>query len=565
MKRASSVVAVAALALAALVARGRFGGEANRRAPPLRQRVAAVTESALATRAAMGVLAKGGAAADAAIAAALVSGVVEPASSGIGGGGFALVWDAKAKHATFLDFREVAPAAVERRALELRTRPPLRASRGAFVGVPGEVAGLVELHRRFGKLPLADLVAPAADLAERGFVASPHLAREALAFHAELTYAPLLVALFKPGGFAARAGARLANPRLGATLRRIGAEGRRAFYSGPVADDLVLAAREAGSPMTAADLEAYRVIEREPLRVAWEGLDVVTAPPPSGGGLLVAETLGMHTKAELRALAKDEGAFEHVLAESFRGAIADRTHFVGDPGVRPVDVGALLEPSRLAARRREIDLFATRPANRIAVDEAGTSHLATVDDAGDVVLLTTTVNDAFGAFAIGASSGVLLNDELADFTSEADLAKVDPATASAAPNRPEPGARPASSMTPTLVLDRGEPVVALGASGGFRIATSVAQALARHLALGASAGTCVRGPRFHPVAVGPELEIEASLGDDVATDLERRGEIPRRGTAYSGLGMIAWVRDARGGLVLDAVGDPRKGGLGASE
>jgi gamma-glutamyltranspeptidase/glutathione hydrolase len=260
---------------------------------------AVATEHELATRAAADVLRAGGHAVDAAVAAALVLGVVSPVSSGIGGGGFALVWDAVARRATALDFRETAPRSIDPRSLDVRPVP--EASRGVLVGVPGEVAGLAELHRRWGRRAFAEDAA-AIRHAEQGFPVGPHLERM-LRLHAGAVLAsPQLSALFGRAGAVAAQGTVVPRPALARTLRRVASGGERAFYDGPVAADLVRAARSRGSRVEARDLSDYRVVERAPLSVAWEGRTFATMPPPSAGGLLLAQTLATFDRAALRAL-----------------------------------------------------------------------------------------------------------------------------------------------------------------------------------------------------------------------------------------------------------------------
>src|SRR5262245_44422699 len=301
LRRLSFLSLALGIALASVGGRVAWRGVSiERSAPaPYRDRFAVATENAMATRVGVEALKSGANAVDAAITVAFTLGVVQPASSGIGGGGFALVWDASKRKVTALDFRERAPGGLDPAILEYRPKPPIQTGRGAMIGVPGEVAGLAELHRRFGRRSFAEDVAPAVALAENGYAASDHLARLALAYHAQLNWSSQLHALFKPTGWAVGTGSRIVNRDLARTLARIGAEGPKAFYEGSVAEEMVRAARLSGGFLSLQDLRAYRAIEREPLKVAWEGRTVYTMPPPSAGGLLLAETLGMFGKADL--------------------------------------------------------------------------------------------------------------------------------------------------------------------------------------------------------------------------------------------------------------------------
>ena len=548
---------------------------------------AVATENATASRVGIEALRSGANAVDAAISIALTLGVVQPASSGIGGGGFALVWDAAQRKVTALDFREVAPGAIDPAELEYRPKEVIQTGRGRMIGVPGEVAGLAELHRRFGRRSFAEDAAPAIAVAEQGYATSDHLARLAVAFHAQINFSSPLKALFKPNGYAVGVGRRIVNRDLAATLRRIGAEGPKAFYEGEVAAEIVKAARETGSSLSLRDLRAYHPIEREPLKVEWEGHTVYTMPPPSAGGLLLAETLGMFGKADLEPLGFGSGAYNHLLAETFRGAIVDRMRAIGDPGFVKTDVSALVSQGRLRNRRAEIARDRTRATPRFVLREHGTAHFVVVDAGGNVVSFTTTINDAFGSLVSTETTGVILNDELDDFTTKAAAAMFQanaartpesdaPSNASkvpasstdtAGPNQPRPFARPTSSMTPTLAFRDGLPVLALGGSGGLRIATGVTQAFLARLVFAVPVTDCVAVPRVHTPTdeSSPVIEIDENVAESVVHDLRSRGETVRLGPNYSAVQMVAFDRGPGGALRLSAASDPRKGGVALVE
>jgi gamma-glutamyltranspeptidase / glutathione hydrolase len=541
--------------------RGAQGGErAGAEGAATGRRYAAATESANATHAAMEALEKGASAADAAIVAALVAGVAVPVSSGIGGGGFAMVWEAKSRTATILDFRETAPAALDQAALDVVDRSGV--AQGLKVGVPGEVAGLIELHRRWGTRPLAEDVEPAASMAETGLSLPPHMARALLTrWGQEARAIPVFGAAFFPSGNPARAGDIVKNPRLGATLRGIGQRGAAAFYEGPVAAAIVEAVAKAGGVMTEADLKAYKVVERRPLQARWGDLDVLTMPPPSAGGLLLLQTLGMFSKEELAGLTPTSAEGAHTLGEAFRGALADRVRYVGDPEQRPAvaaETSKLLDPGRLAARRAQIKPNETRAPAAFVKEEHGTSHIIVVDAAHNIVSLTTTVNGPFGSKVVAEGPGVLLNDELTDFIARPLAAKIgvaDPAGAA------RPGARPPSSMMPTLVLRGGEPVLCLGGSGGYRIATGVPQVAFGALAQGLDVAAAIRRPRIHVTFDGAMLIERGALSPQALRDLEARGEKVREEENISAVQGVAF-RAGDGGVLLEAAGDPRKFGLG---
>jgi gamma-glutamyltranspeptidase/glutathione hydrolase len=520
-------------------------------------RFAVAAENEASSRAAMTVLARGGSAVDAAIAASAMLGVTAPVSCGIGGGGFALVYNARDKSLAVLDYRERAPAHYD--LATRRSKAP-----GADIGVPGEVAGLVELHRRWGTQTLADDLSLAARVAESGFLVTKHLAAMLGARSAYLGHPPF-AAIFGPHGSPAKEQQRIDNRALAATLRRVGAEGAKAFYEGPVASELVEVARNAGSPMESSDLTDYRVAVREPLRSRWEGYEVATVPPPSAGGLLLLETLGLYSAGELAKMGWQSADLTHMLAEAMRGAFADRTRAVGDPAFVPDRSAELLETQRLSARRARIDNDRTHAPQRFDLVELGTSHLVVADDKGNVVSLTTTINSPFGSGVVAPKSGILLNDELSDFTEPELAAKFEVAPG---PNVARAGARPVSSMTPAIVLRDGAPVLALGGSGGLRIAGNVTQALVCRLVFGKSPQACVDAPRFFTPPTGPTLAYNAEQvpAPAIQLDLAEKGEQIRilPGRDVTAVQMIAFERSPAG-LILRAAADPRKGGLGLVE
>lgn len=537
--------------------------------------MAVVTDHVDATRAALDVLAAGGNAADAAAAAALVLGVVAPSGSGLGGGGFALVSTARDHKVTALDFRETAPAALDApRLLTGRGAP----GRGATIGVPGEAAGLEWLVSHHGKRPLARDAEAAVHTAEGGFYVSRPLA-DALA-RSGARMAPgseLSLALF-PASQPAPYAARVTRPELAATLRRFGAEGSRAIYTGSVAERIVESTKAAGGSLSLDDLREYRVRERKPLQRDVDGKTIVTMPAPSAGGLMLLETTGMHGASgasPLFAMGLGSSTYLHVLAETFRGAMADRVRLAGDPDVEagvPEAYDRALDPAQLAARRQRIDVDKTKPTTEFRTREAGTSHIVVVDQEGNVVALTTTVNDAFGSGVVARGTGIVLNDELEDFAAPADVAGF--GLVGLGPNRPRPKARPVSSMTPVIVLEKGEAILVAGGSGGARIGTSVTQAVLARLVFGLDPSACVSTPRIHPT--GAQLLVEAEVPFDVRWGLQARGEqialVPPAADpaarAPGALGpaavqMIAIERDAQGRHLLAGT-DPRKGGMAAA-
>jgi len=515
-------------------------------------REGAATENRYATDAALALLKVGGTAADAAVAAALAAGVASPTSSGLGGGGFALVFSADDGRVAVLDFRETAPASLDVAAFERRPLPP--SERGKLVGVPGEAAGLFELARRFGKRPWRELVMPALRLARQGFTVEPHLASVLTTNGDNYRRMPSVDRLYYPGGVPAPFGARIKHPKLEKTLGRLASEGPRAIYEGTIASDLVAAARAAGGSLSESDLSAYRVRERTPLRIAWEGYEVVTMPPPSGGGLILGQVLGSFSKSELLAQGWETPLGVHLLADTLRGALADRSLYVADPDALPIDIAPLLDPKRLSARKAGLHPERTRAVRAYVGGSHGTHFLTTVDRRGNVVALSTTVNTAFGSEIEGEASGIVLNDELDDFTAlktSAELGVRHP------PNRARPGVRPTSSMTPTIVLEQGRPVLAIGGSGGTTIPANVAQVLLAVLVHDVPPARAVAAPRFRPESrEGQTISLDPGFAPGFAADLTRRGELPRESNPTNAVQLL---RLTKAGLVGAA--DPRKGGV----
>jgi len=536
---------------------------------------AATTDHSDATRAALDVMAAGGNAVDGAIAAALTLGVVNPSASGLGGGGFALVYTAADRKVTAFDFRETAPATFSAATLW----PPRKANeppkdrygwtgpRGGSVGVPGEPAGLEMLSRRFAKRSLADDAAPAVSLAQNGFYLGRHTADIVDAFRERIAPLPSLASSFLPGGAPAAYASRVRRPELAATLSRFGAQGSRAIYEGDTAQKIIDAIAQKGGSMTAADLAKYEVKERAPLTRTFDGRTVYTMPAPSAGGLMLLETLGMYgasRSSPLVPLGFGSSAYLHTIAEAMRGAFADRARLASDPDIEPRTDSAYqaaLAPGQLAARRARIDPNKTHAPIDFKTKEQGTSHIVVADAQGNVVTLTSTVNGPFGASIVAGDTGIVLNNQLDDFTSAEDAKAW--ALADGGPNRPRGRARPVSSMTPTIVLEGGVPILAVGGSGGTRIATGTTQAVLARLLFDLDPNACVSHPRVH--TQGAFLFVDPEIAGDVREALGRRGETvkdePFLGSAIQ---MIAWQRTPGGPTKLLAASDPRKAGFAAA-
>ncbi len=526
------------------------------------RRHAVAADNTDASRAGDDVLRAGGNAVDAAVATALALGVASPASSGFGGGGFAVICRPN-QPCVFVDFRETAPAAITNELLT-HAPDPQRASHvgGLAVAVPGEPAGLAYLVRRYGRLPLARVTAPAVNLARSGFSITPWLGDRVRDMARELALDPALAAMWLPGGNPIAAGTRLTRPRLANTLARYGREGDR-YVQGDFARLYANAARARGGVITADDIAAYRPVERPVLTREFAGHTVVTASYPSAGGLVMMETLAMLDGAAPERLRHGSSAYAHLLAESWRYGFDDRARYVGDPdNAGVVAPAALLDDARMQRRRARIDPQRT---STVAPDEPprdhGTTHLCAVDADGTIVSLTTTVNEPFGARVVAPELDVILNDEIDDFSLGAGSSY---GLAASRPNALTVGRRPVSSMTPTVVLANGRPVACVGAAGGPRITTATTQVLLNLLLHRMDPEAALGAPRVHHQGAPAELRVEREVPDDVREGLRARGHTVVEVESLA-VAQALVVRGEGSARRILAASDPRKGALPAGQ
>lgn len=526
----------------------------------------------LAAAAGQALLDAGGSAADAALAMMIALTVVEPQSSGLGGGGFLVFHDAKSGKTFSLDGRERAPAAARPDRFLKPDGTPMGFAEavpgGYSVGVPGALALIAEAHARWGKRPWAELFQPAIHHARDGFPVSPRLNRFTQSRKAMLAASPAAAAIFlDPAGEAWPVGHRLKMPELAATLETIAKQGPDAFYQGEIGAAVTQAVGNAfanPAALTAEDLAAYRVTERDPLCRPYRQWTLCTMAPPSAGGLAVLQILKQLERFDLASLGPDNLLAQHLFAESQRLAFADREAFGADADFVEVPVAGLLDPAYLAARSALIRLdrampevapgtppaTAPRMAQRLA-DVPATSHMAAADRAGNVATLTSTIEGPFGSGLVAA--GIVLNNEMTDF----DLNPVRPPDDTPSPNRMQPGKRPRSSMAPTIVFDaKGQPVAAFGAAGGATIIAQVAKALIAHLDWGLPIEQALAAPQLMADRRGLRYE-EGTRLDAMAAGLKALGHKDVRGSTLP-LKANAVARDGRG---WRGAADPRSEGL----
>jgi gamma-glutamyltranspeptidase / glutathione hydrolase len=522
----------------------------------------------LASRAGARVLREGGNAVDAAVATSLALSVVRPYSCGIGGGGFMLIAFKNDKThgdlVTAIDYRETAPEAVDAGYYADGRRSSVRG--GTSVAVPGTVAGLMYAHERYGRLPREKVVAPAIELAEKGFAADAHYADEAASlvekFEANPGWAarfPLVWEKLLLSGTVSE-GDLIRVPEQAEVLRAIARGGRDGFYTGSVASAMVHAVRKDGGDLTLEDLRRYRPIEREPVRATIAGRTFIGMPPPSSGGVTMFEAFEIMEAAGYDFdTPPDDGLAVHLLAEGFKHAFADRSRWFGDPGFVDVPVDMLLSKKYTVEQAFKIDREHTQPPESYGSvaplpEDSGTSHFSIVDSDGNAVACTETINLGFGSLLGVDRYGFMLNDEMDDFLTRPGVPNAFGLVQSER-NLPAPGKRPLSSMSPTLVFDDDGLLVTAGASGGPRIISATAQTILRVLA-GASASDALAAGRMHHQWLPNRLDIEpGALPPEVLEDLERRGHVLGKRAV---IGNVQVIRRAAGGW--DAASDPRKGG-----
>jgi gamma-glutamyltranspeptidase/glutathione hydrolase len=498
---------------------------------------AVATDQRLASKAGLRILREGGNAVDAAVAIGYTLAVTYPAAGNLGGGGFMLVRFANGR-SHFIDFRETAPAAATANMYldaagnvvpELSTVGPLSA------GVPGTVAGLEYARATYGTLSRHELMRDALAYAEGGFILSEADAAEIARARSDLSAFPATAAIFVPGGKTPPAGVRFRQPDLASTLHHIDRDGAAGFYRGSVARELTAAARASGGIMTEVDLARYRAIDRKPLMCSYRRTLVITAPLPSSGGVTMCETLGI-LSADVPALPVRDFENAHLEIEAERRAFVDRNMQLGDPAFVPSKVARLLDPAYLARLRTSIlpERATASTTLRSGIDlheGTNTTNYSVVDAAGNAVDVTYTINNWFGSDFVAGRTGVLLNDEMDDFTSKPGVPNMMRLVQGTA-NKIEPGKRPLSSMTPTIVAGAaGRIEFVTGAAGGPRIITTVLDSVRAVVDFHQDAGTALAAPRMHMqwlpdvIYAEPRTFDEATLGrlraDGYTVDVRR--------------------------------------------
>lgn len=485
-----------------------------------------------ATEIGVAVLQQGGNAVDAAVAVGFALAVTLPRAGNLGGGGFMLVHRAASNESIAIDYREVAPkAATANMFLDAQGVPQPQKSRdsGLAIGVPGTVRGLAHAHARYGsgKFTLAALIGPAIRLAREGVPVESDLA-DSLPQAARLGRHEASRAVFFKDGKPLQPGDMLVQADLAATLEAIGTRGPDAFHTGPIAEKIVAAVRSIGGVMSTEDMADYRVVERRPVRGRYRGAEVVSMPPPSSGGVHLVQILNILEGFDLRASGAGSADTLHLMAEAMKPAYADRATFLGDPDRVKVPVAGLTSKKYADGQRAGIDAARARAALEVKAGDPlphesdQTTHFSVVDRDGNAVANTYTLNFSYGVGLVAAGTGVLLNNEMDDFSARAGAQNAYGLVGSDA-NSVAPGARPLSSMTPTFVFSNGKLLMVTGSPGGSRIITTTLQVISNVIDHGMNIAEAVAAPRIHHQWQPETLAMETGFSPDTIRLLSAKG------------------------------------------
>jgi gamma-glutamyltranspeptidase/glutathione hydrolase len=528
-----------------------------------------VSQEKLGARVGADVLKRGGNAVDAAVATAFAMAVTYPRAGNIGGGGFMVIHLAERNEDIAIDYREMAPAATTRDIfLGSDGKPDSTKSRDSAlgIGVPGTVAGLSLALEKYGsgKFTLAQLLQPAIDLASDGFPLADDVADTLASGQRRLSRWPSSQQMLSHADDTPlHEGDLLVQPDLAATLSAIAAQGPRGFYEGPVAEKIAKAVRDAGGTMTTDDLRSYRAVIRTPVRGTYRGYDIVSMPQPSSGGVVLLETLNILEGFPMSEMKQGSAASLHLLIEAMKRAYADRARYLGDPAFVNAPIATLIAKDYAAKQRASIDpdhatpwtdaLSATPPH-----EGSNTTHFSVVDAYGNAVSSTYTLNFSYGVGLVAGGTGVLLNNELDDFTAAPGASNAFGLVGFEA-NLPGPGKRPLSSMTPTIVLKDGKPVLVTGSPGGSRIISTVLQVVVNVLDYHMDVEDAVAAPRLHHQWLPDEVRIERGFPDDVIAALRAKGHTVVEPMGQTSANSIAVTANG-----LEGAPDPRSRGAEAA-
>lgn len=489
------------------------------------------SEQELATQIGVDILKAGGNAVDAAVAVGFALAVALPNAGNIGGGGFMMVHDASSGKDIALDFREVAPRGASRN-MYLDASGKVIDGKSLFthyaVGVPGTVAGMTHALSRWGSMPLARVMAPAIALADKGYPVSVTLAKTLDQEKKNMGRWPATQAVFWRNGAPLQTGQRLVQKDLAQSLRLISQQGAKAFYEGAIAQKIVAEMAPHANALSLQDLRDYKVAEREPVRGSYRGYQIVTMPPPSSGGAHLIQILNMMERWPMNQWGADSAQSVHYMTEAMKLAYADRSEYLGDPDFVKIPLKGLISKSYASELAASIKPQQARPGKDIRpgrpqpYESDQTTHYSVVDKAGNAVAVTYTLNTNFGSGIVAKGTGILLNNEMDDFSAKPGVANAYGLVGGDA-NAVQAGKRPLSSMTPTLVLKDGKPVLVTGSPGGARIITTVLQQVVNHIDFGMNPAEAAATPRFHHQWTPDELRVEKGFSPDTLALLKQWG------------------------------------------
>ncbi|WP_298371903.1 gamma-glutamyltransferase [Azospirillum sp.] len=488
-------------------------------------------EHRLATEVGVDILKRGGNAVDAAVAVGFALAVVLPNAGNVGGGGFMVVHDAKTGEDVAIDFREMAPAKASRD-MYLDEQGKVVANRSLYthlaVGVPGTVAGLAHALATHGTMTLADVLAPAITLAREGYDVTPQLAGLLEVERDHLGAWDATRAIFFKGDRPLRAGEKLVQADLATSLELIAKDGPKAFYEGSIAEKIAAEMAKRGGLITAEDLKNYKVVDREPVSGTYRGYTVKSMPPPSSGGTHIVQLLNILERYPLKEQGLGSAQNIHLMAEAMKFAYADRAEYLGDPDFTKVPVKGLTSRRYADELAAKIDPDKATPANTIKpgkpqpYESDQTTHFSVADAKGNVVSATYTLNLNFGSGIVAEGTGILLNNEMDDFSAKPGVPNAFGLIGGEA-NSVQPFKRPLSSMSPTIVLKDGKPWLVTGSPGGSRIITTTLETIIDHIDFGLNPAEATAVPRVHHQWTPDELRVEKGLSPDTVRLLEQKG------------------------------------------
>ena len=507
-----------------------------------------------ATKIGVDIIKQGGNAIDAAVAVGFALGVCEPQSSGIGGGGFMVIRFAKTGETKFIDFREIAPKKASPAMWSVdKDNKVIEEDKkvgGKSIGVPGEVKGLLYALEKYGTMTREQVMKPAADMAENGFAVSAIMNRDMKDEYNLITKYPETAKIYLKEELPFEIGDTLKNPDLAKTLKKIIVEGEKAIYSGEIAESIVKSAQEAGGLLSMEDMTEYDIRVSEPLVGHYRGYEIITSAPPSSGGAHVVQILNILENYDMSEIPAGSAEYYHLFSEAIKMAFADRAKFAGDTEFVKVPIKGMMSKDYAKELVKQIDLNKSKKyieGDPWSWDESkDTTHYSIVDKEGNIVSVTKTVNSVFASGVVAKGTGILLNNEMDDFS-----------TGEGKANSVEPKKKPLSSMSPTIVLKDGKPVMSLGAPGATRIITGVAQVISLRLDYNMDIQDAIDFPRIHDDY--DKLVYETRINPDVIKKLKEMGHNMEEGEEWFSYPCVQGVTVESDGKLRGGA-DPRRDG-----